>query len=178
MCTAWRHYIIHSNCIGELLCCNDIARLVMTSLLFGTFRSWFTGGCVEWFSTLKMVLSDFVILRSPPVHLGILDQEHIHGIRLLYSLHDNTDMNIYINIQDWKFINFNIFTILSSTLLWPILASSHLTTLHHLKIKLSAHLGCQSGAVVRSMFEINISTGNSTLRGCGFDSRSNPFLMW
>jgi hypothetical protein len=37
-------------------------------------------------------------------------------------------------------------------------------------------LGCQSGAVVRSMFEIKISAGH--LWGCGFDSRSNPFLMW
>jgi hypothetical protein len=35
---------------------------------------------------------------------------------------------------------------------------------------------CQSGAVVRSMFEINISAGH--LWGRGFDSRSNPFLMW
>jgi hypothetical protein len=35
---------------------------------------------------------------------------------------------------------------------------------------------CQSGAAVRSMFEINISAGH--LWGRGFDSRSNPFLMW
>jgi hypothetical protein len=37
-------------------------------------------------------------------------------------------------------------------------------------------LSCQRGAVVRSMFEINISAGH--LWGRGFDSRSNPFLMW
>jgi hypothetical protein len=36
----------------------------------------------------------------------------------------------------------------------------------------------QSGAVVRSMFEINISAYQYHLRGREFDSRSNPFLMW
>jgi hypothetical protein len=34
----------------------------------------------------------------------------------------------------------------------------------------------QSGAVVRSMFEINISAGHLWRRG--FDSRSSPFPMW
>jgi hypothetical protein len=33
-----------------------------------------------------------------------------------------------------------------------------------------------SGAVVRSMFEINISTGHLWSRG--FYSQSNPFLVW
>jgi hypothetical protein len=36
--------------------------------------------------------------------------------------------------------------------------------------------GSQNGAVARSMFEINISACH--LRGHGFDSRSDPFLIW
>jgi hypothetical protein len=40
---------------------------------------------------------------------------------------------------------------------------------------LTIFMGCRSGAVVRSMFEISISAGH--LRGCGFDSRSISFLM-
>jgi hypothetical protein len=39
----------------------------------------------------------------------------------------------------------------------------------------SKSMGCQIGAVVRSMFEINISAGH--LWGRGFDSQSSPFLM-
>jgi hypothetical protein len=37
-------------------------------------------------------------------------------------------------------------------------------------------MGCQSGAVVRLMFEINISACH--FWGRGFDSQSDPFLMW
>jgi hypothetical protein len=37
-------------------------------------------------------------------------------------------------------------------------------------------MGCQSGAVVRTMFEINIS--GCHLWGRGFNSQSDPFLMW
>jgi hypothetical protein len=44
-----------------------------------------------------------------------------------------------------------------------------------LRLQYTYTLGCQSGVVVRSMFEINISACH--LGGRGFDSRSDPFLM-
>jgi hypothetical protein len=65
---------------------------------------------------------------------------------------------------------------LSLTIEWLIHALIPISPLISWTPQQRSKIGSQSGAVVRSMFEINISACHHW--GCGFDSLSNPFLMW